>query len=194
MLKKMIINKYWVGGIFCCVLAGCATHAPQGLAEEKSQSEGAALPVDDGMVLIPAGEFTMGSDKEQNAAMWREANALNPYGFRDKLYVDEHPAHKVNLPAYYIDKYEVTNADYREFVISSQHSVPRTWQSNGYAFDKDSLATLPPDHLRQIASDMFKLDMDVSNMSQEALIAELDKIQQQRDKLPVTSVTWPDAD
>lgn len=48
------------------------------------------------MVLIPEGEFEMGSDKAEDPA-------------------DEKPAHKVNLPAYYIDKYEVTNEQYKRF-------------------------------------------------------------------------------
>jgi serine/threonine protein kinase len=46
------------------------------------------------MVLIPAGEFTMGDDT-----------------FKDV----EKPAHKVALPNYYIDKYEVTNAQFKQF-------------------------------------------------------------------------------
>jgi serine/threonine protein kinase/formylglycine-generating enzyme required for sulfatase activity len=46
------------------------------------------------MVLIPAGEFTMGDDT-----------------FKDV----EKPAHKVSLPSYYIDKYEVTNAQFKQF-------------------------------------------------------------------------------
>jgi formylglycine-generating enzyme required for sulfatase activity len=48
------------------------------------------------MVLIPEGEFTMGSDKAEDPA-------------------DEKPAHKVKLPAYYIDKYEVTNEQFKRF-------------------------------------------------------------------------------
>jgi formylglycine-generating enzyme len=47
------------------------------------------------MVCVPAGEFTMGSD---------EGN------------YDEAPAHRVWLPAYYIDKYEVTVAEFAAFV------------------------------------------------------------------------------
>jgi formylglycine-generating enzyme required for sulfatase activity len=196
MKKLKMKNKYLLGGIICFALAGCAAHSPQAQLTERPAIDkpDAVQSMDDGMVLIPAGEFTMGSNKEENAAMWREANALNPYGFKDKLYVDERPAHKVNLPAYYLDKYEVTNIDYREFVISSQHSIPAAWQRNGYVFDKEQLATLPIDHLREIATDMFKLDMDVPNMSQEALLAEMEKIQLTQNKLPVTTVTWPDAD
>jgi formylglycine-generating enzyme required for sulfatase activity len=44
------------------------------------------------MILIPAGEFTMGHDNNQAVAA---------------------PAHKVYLDAFYIDKYEVTNERYR---------------------------------------------------------------------------------
>ena len=48
-----------------------------------------------GMVLIPAGEFQMGS---------------NDY------YDDEKPVHTVYVDAFYMDKYEVTNAQYKRFV------------------------------------------------------------------------------
>lgn len=158
-----------------------------------AQAWAAAKPVEDGMVLIPAGEFKMGSDKEENIAMYREANALNPYGFIDRLYVDERPMHKVTLPAFLIDKYEVTNAQYREFVIATRHRVPNTWARNGYNASYDYLTFLPLKELRQIATDKFKLDMDVTTMTQKALLAELQKINAARDSLPVTSVTWFDA-
>ena len=50
-----------------------------------------------GMVLIPAGEFLMGGPEGEGA-------------------YDEHPQHKVYLDAYYIDKYEVTNVQFKKFV------------------------------------------------------------------------------
>ena len=150
-------------------------------------------PVDDGMVLIPAGEFKMGSNKEENVAMFRDANALNPYGFNDRLYVDERPMHKVTLAAFMIDKYEVTNAQYREFVIATRHRVPYMWARNGYNISSDYLEYLPLKELRQIATDKFKLDMDVTTMTQKALLAELQKVQAARDSMPVTAVTWFDA-
>ena len=47
------------------------------------------------MVLVPAGEFTMGSDRGE---------------------ADERPEHVVHLDAFYCDKYEVTNAQYLAFM------------------------------------------------------------------------------
>ena len=54
-------------------------------------------PINPTMVLIPAGTFQMGSEGE---------NA------RD----DEQPVHTVHVDAFYMDKYEVTNAQYKAFV------------------------------------------------------------------------------
>lgn len=60
------------------------------------------------MVTIPAGPFTMGSDTS-------EAN--------------EGPAHEVDLPAYQIDVFEVTNADFAAFVEDSGYEAEGDWQS-----------------------------------------------------------------
>ncbi|MFB0535945.1 MAG: formylglycine-generating enzyme family protein [Anaerolineae bacterium] len=60
-----------------------------------------------GMVLVPAGEFIMGSsDSDPDAAD------------------DEKPQHTVYLDAFYIDKYEVTNAQYRACVEAGTCAAP----------------------------------------------------------------------
>ena len=51
------------------------------------------------MALIPAGPFQMGSNKGRP---------------------NETPVHQVSLEAFYIDKYETTNADYRAFVLANR--------------------------------------------------------------------------
>ena len=56
------------------------------------------------MVLIPAGEFQMGSDDGQE---------------------DEKPVHTVYVDAFYMDKYEVTNLEYQQFLLEN----PR-WQKD----------------------------------------------------------------
>jgi formylglycine-generating enzyme required for sulfatase activity len=178
--------KQLLAGIVCLAVTG-------GIAcSAENRTAGKHIP--DGMVLIPAGEFTMGSDKAEDDTKWRGANALNPYGFNDKLYVDEHPAHKVTLPAFLMDKYEVGNAQYRKFTMATRHAAPVMWQRNGYNLTDKFLDSLPLVYLQQVASDRFKLDMDVTSMDRKALLAELKKVQAVRGKLPVTTVTWADAD
>jgi formylglycine-generating enzyme required for sulfatase activity len=175
----MMITKKLVGGIFCLVLTSGIAHS----ADNQPAN----------MMLIPAGEFIMGSDKAENNALLRDANALNPFGFSEKLYLDEHPAHKVSLPDFFIDKYEVTNAQYLDFTVNGKHSIPFAWTKNAYNLTSKFLASLPIAYLRQVATERFKLDMDVSSMSQKTLFAELMKVQAERSKLPVATVTWADA-
>lgn len=68
-----------------------------------------------GMVLVPAGEFTMGDSTRYN---WTFMLAYNIY---------DGPEHVVYLDAYYIDKYEVTNEQYQKFVSETGHCQPRCW-------------------------------------------------------------------
>ncbi len=60
------------------------------------------------MVLVPAGGFLMGSNEDQD---------------------DEKPVHTIYLDAFSIDKFEVTNKKYLEFV----QATDRPYTSEGYA-------------------------------------------------------------
>jgi formylglycine-generating enzyme len=60
---------------------------------------------DTAMQLIPAGEFIMGSNGQG----------------------DFSPAHTVYVDSFYIDKYEVTNAEYFRFCQSTSHQLPEFW-------------------------------------------------------------------
>jgi len=75
----------------------------------------ACSPAGTGEVLIPEGEFTMGS------------NTGLP---------NEQPVHQVYLDAYYIDKYEVTNSQYRKCVdagVCQPPSKTRNYDNPEYA-------------------------------------------------------------
>ena len=71
------------------------------------------------MKEITAGSFVMGSDLP---------SAMS----------DSRPAHRVELDTYWIDQYEVTNAQYRDFVKRTNHAIPKYWQeSGGYPNGRD---------------------------------------------------------
>ena len=64
----------------------------------------------DGMVIIPGGDFQMGSNDDADANE------------------DEQPVHNVFLDPFFMDKYPVTNAEYKEFLDANpQWRKPPKW-------------------------------------------------------------------
>jgi formylglycine-generating enzyme required for sulfatase activity len=61
-----------------------------------------------GMILIPAGNFLMGDEKQS-----------------------------VHVDAFYIDKYPVTNAEYAKFVEATDHPPPPNWEETGGIYPPD---------------------------------------------------------
>lgn len=76
------------------------------------------------MVLIPAGEFLMGSEM-----------------------AGEGPPHRVSLEAFYLDRYEVTNAQYQRFVDATGHRAPQHEVDPRY--DLWAGGTFPPEFKAQ---------------------------------------------
>lgn len=140
------------------------------------------------MVVIPAGGFVMGSDKVDTSGKKEE------YGLVKPLYLDEHPERRVDLPAFLLDKYEVTNGQYKKFVMETRRAEPFEWSQNGYNLLEVRLNATDVESLRWIAEQYFKLDMDTRTMTKPALLKAISKQQQYRDTLPATGVNWADAD
>ncbi|MBL1274809.1 MAG: SUMF1/EgtB/PvdO family nonheme iron enzyme [Ectothiorhodospiraceae bacterium] len=138
--------------------------------------------------LIPAGAFMMGSNKVDTKGKQQE------YGLVKPLFVDEHPEHRVELPAFYLDPYEVSNLQYKQFVQTTQHAEPFPWSQNGYNLVVARLQSSDLESLRWIATEYFKFDLDTEKMSKPALIAEMQQNHATKDRLPVASVSWKDAD
>ena len=81
----------------------------------------------EGMVYIPSGEFILGSDEIDSSGLARE------FGAREKrFYENEKPYQKIFLEDFYIDKYEVTNESYKNFVEKTNHPLPRNWKDNTF--------------------------------------------------------------
>lgn len=103
------------------------------------------------MVLIPSGEFQMGSSADKIQQVWKQIKEIRarisreryerakahgyefpiPAGIPLRVYNnafdDEIPHHTVYLDSFYIDKYEVTNARYQKFIEATGHREPKYW-------------------------------------------------------------------
>jgi formylglycine-generating enzyme required for sulfatase activity len=78
-------------------------------------------PFEPEMILIPAGEFLMGSDPEKDKG----------------AYEYERPQHTLYLPDYYLAKTAVTNVQYAAFVEATDHKRPGHWGGAKLPKDKE---------------------------------------------------------
>ena len=67
------------------------------------------------MVFIPGGDFQMGTSDTMRERYGYIKDILHIYNWID----DEQPLHTVHLDSYYMDRYPVTNRQYREFIIAN---------------------------------------------------------------------------
>ncbi len=136
------------------------------------------------IVRIPAGPFLMGSTQEHIEDAVKECGPLCKLEWMKR----EWPQHEVQLDAYYIDQYEVTNARYLEFVNATGHRVPV--QEVRKKPPPEELETR--DGLQQLrVPDAMKLDDDdlVFNLN----VWEGDHVPDAAQDLPVVLVSWDDA-
>lgn len=82
------------------------------------------------MVLIPAGEFYMGSSPEEIDGMKKLFGKRDLY--RNYPFGKETPKRKMYLKAYYIDRHEVTNEEYALFIKATRHKPPLYWDGGKY--------------------------------------------------------------
>lgn len=82
------------------------------------------------MVEVPAGKFIMGSDGVDTL------NKAKEFGARKPWYEDEQPMRTMELKAFKIDKYEVTNEQYARFVRETKRKVPDHWTEGTVPKDK----------------------------------------------------------
>lgn len=165
------------------VLSACNNNTPDIGKAHKLQRPEAAVTI-----LISAGKFIMGSNR-----LDKDNKQQQEFGLVDPLYLNEHPEHSVDLGEYVIDKFEVSNIQYKEFVQAGAAREPQQWIQNGYNLSSQRLAVTEIDTLRWIASEYFKLDMDTRNMHKTALLTAMSRSQQSKNDLPVTGISWYEA-
>jgi len=73
-------------------------------AQKGNAEESSDNQINEGMVLIPAGVIASGENEEQTA----------------------------NVSSFYMDRYEVTNTEYKQFVEATNHPTPASWQLDSF--------------------------------------------------------------
>ena len=121
-----------MGLLISIILLLMHSNTPEQSVMQPSTLEQPAVHIIGEVALIPAGEFQMGG---------RDGDAES----------DEQPVHTVYVDAFYIDKYEVTNAQYKKFVDANpqwqKDNIPRNlhngkylrfWRGNTYHLSKEN--------------------------------------------------------
>ena len=114
MIKKGFAVFVVLAAVFCMSACRNKQQEESGAA---SKEEKPAVVLGE-MVLIPAGDFILGIDNKDSLA---------------------YPQQKINLPAFWIDKYEVTNAQFLDFAIKTGY------QGEGAKEGKDWRLFFTPD-------------------------------------------------
>jgi formylglycine-generating enzyme required for sulfatase activity len=83
------------------------------------------------MVLIPAGEFQMGTDATEIPELLSWAKQYYP-SIDASWFEKETPRHGVYLDPFYLDVSPVTNAQYRQFVEANGYPEPRYWDDDRF--------------------------------------------------------------
>jgi len=93
-------------------------------------------PLEGDMVFIPAGQFVFGTNRADESGLGASMGIPKP------LYQDAHPEQKQFLKGFYIDRFEVTNRRYQNFLENlpthpeykamieklGYYSPPKGWQ------------------------------------------------------------------
>jgi len=90
------------------------------VASDPGETSGSIIVKDHVLVRIPQGPFIQGCPPE-SAGMVREIGERLGYEF------DDLSSKEVDVPAFYISKYPVTNKDFLAFVEQTQHRRPSHW-------------------------------------------------------------------
>ncbi|MDQ6735710.1 MAG: formylglycine-generating enzyme family protein [Nitrospirota bacterium] len=109
-------------GMAVGLISGVAWLSGAGHAEE-------SLMLND-MVYVGHGPSVMGMDKEEPADSGKKLTAYDrrmKTPWSAEAFNDEGPAHMVFLDSFLIDRYEVSNKDYGDFIKTQGHPAPAYW-------------------------------------------------------------------
>ena len=89
------------------------------------------------MVLIPAGKFIMGTSDEEEQLVIRQLGG-GELVEHPQWFLSEKPQRAVHVDSFYINNFEVTNADYQKFIDATGHIAPRHWENRKHPEGEDN--------------------------------------------------------
>ncbi len=112
---KISVRRYtflcFIIGVVASLVACGGDEDPEDSVDLDTSSVGVPAPIDvEEMILVPAGEVRLGTNLKTDLTFGTEADS-----------------EVVFVAAFYIDKYEVTNKQYAEFVSETGHRKPKFW-------------------------------------------------------------------
>lgn len=96
------------------------------LLQSLPQDESATAALTEPMILVPAGTYPIGSSEADLQ------HAIKQWNVARETLTDELDRQTVSLPAFWIDPYEVTNAQYKKFVDATRYPPPPHWVNGMY--------------------------------------------------------------
>lgn len=98
-------------GLSVSLISCGGDEASEDFMDSQTSPEASDTPIDvEEMVLIPSGEVRLGTDSKTDLTFGTEADTRTVF-----------------VAAFYIDKYEVTNKQYAEFISETGHRKPKFW-------------------------------------------------------------------
>jgi formylglycine-generating enzyme required for sulfatase activity len=89
------------------------------------------LTIPDGLVAIAGGSFLMGRDLTEEEKNFKIG--------RDRIFSYDYPAHEVMVKDFYLDRREVSNREYAEFVRATGRRAPDSWGAKEPPPDTENL-------------------------------------------------------
>lgn len=109
-MKRCVI-LYFIIGLSVSLIACGGDETSEDSVREQTPLAALGTPIDvEEMVLIPAGEVELGTDDKTDLTFGTETDTRTVF-----------------VAAFYMDKYEVTNRQYAEFLSETGHRKPKFW-------------------------------------------------------------------
>lgn len=126
--------KKWMIAAFISIVLIVLAGGGYLVAKKGSYFSAAGPVIPEDMVLVPEGMFIRGASEKFIREFLEQYNVLTQ---KNLEFFNKNKKEEIMLPAFYIDKYEVSNQKYKNFVEKTNYPRPSHWKSDGEPFSSE---------------------------------------------------------